>query len=92
MTNEDIIRELKNVEKEYENKPTPTFSINISRMARSCRQHIEQLAEENAQMKVQIEKMKNCVNCKHRPKQPTNKLCQYADICSIDYDKWEMKE
>lgn len=52
MTNEEIIRELKNVEKEYENKLTPTFSINISSMARDCRQHIEQLSEELKKEKI----------------------------------------
>ena len=37
-------------------------------------------------------KLRNCVNCKHRPMLRTNKMCQYADICSVDHDRWEMKE
>lgn len=66
----------------------------------------QELEKENSQLKSDLEearshckavdevnaKLRNCVNCKHRPMQPTNKMCQYADICSIDYDKWEMKE
>lgn len=65
MTDEEIIRELKNIEEQYRNKPVPTFEVNTSLMARSCRQHIEQLAKENAEQKAQIEKMKNVGNCKH---------------------------
>lgn len=51
MTDEEIIRELKSVEERYRNKPVSTFEVNTSSMARSCRQHIEQLAKENEELR-----------------------------------------
>ena len=59
MTNEEIIRELKNVEERYRNKPVPTFEVNISSMARSCRQHIEQLEKENAKLSNSVTELTN---------------------------------
>lgn len=63
MTDEEIIRELKSVEERYRNKPVPTFEVNTSSMARSCRQHIEQLAKENAELKKEISVLLSCSDC-----------------------------
>lgn len=89
MNTEEIIRELKHVEEQYINRPTPTFEINISCMARDCRKHIELLNEK-------MKKMQCCGNCKHY-KQANNYL---VGTCKEKYDvegnnicdKWEWAE
>lgn len=84
MNTEDFIRELKHVEEQYKNRPTPTFEINISCMARDCRKHIEFLNE-------QIEKMKNCRNCKNW-NWKHNKCEKKLKGDCFKNNKWELAE
>lgn len=80
MNTKDFIRELTNVEEKYKNKPTLTFEVNISSMARDCRKHIEFLNG-------QIEKMKCCENC---AKIETCKLFAHIDINICE--NWKLAE
>lgn len=70
----------------------------ISTKEEQCRDY----EEENERLKADLEeawkhckavddvnaKLRCCGNCKHYPP----KTCQYADVCSADYDRWEVKE
>lgn len=89
MNTEDFIRELTNVEEQYRNRPTLTFEVNISSMARDCRKHIEFLNE-------QIEKMKVCGSCKYVTQLAHEEPCIHCSNCFACKDKkenkWELEE
>lgn len=85
MNTKDFIRELTNVEEQYKNKPTLTFEVNISSMARDCRKHIEFLNG-------QIEKMKNCLNCKNELEPGYCQNCDRPYKAKPVKDNWELAE
>lgn len=56
----------------------------------------EELKKENAELKAQIEKMKNCGNCKHLgivydEETETIQNCIYQEECE-HHEKWELAE
>ena len=63
----------------------------------SDKQRITKLEEENAELKEQIEKMKNCRNCKYLTRKLIN--CKNIQICKVNpnniygvCDIWELAE
>ena len=63
-------------------------------------QYIKELEKENAELKAQIEKMKNCKNCKNEGdyKEPYRygtgwcNICKRHKVAKGNFDKWEIKE
>lgn len=52
---------------------------------------IEYLEKENAKLKEQIEKMKNCNNCRYNVSSKKQNLCACSYCCN-DCSKWELAE
>lgn len=90
MTDEEIIRELKSIEEQYRNKLVPTFEVNISSMARSCRQHIEQLVKENAELKVQIPQWHDSRNDFPEDKRKGDEFCCKLEDKTLDLEWYEI--
>ena len=56
MSNNEIINELEKVENKYKDKVFATGELNIHEMVKSCKYKIQELQQENQQLKEQLEK------------------------------------
>lgn len=92
MTKEDIERIKKHIEIHSMQERRAIIITEVLKKAVNELEHIAELKEENAKLKVQIEKMKRHSNCKYRSEynefDPYSKVCQ--SCCNLE--KWEFGE
>ncbi len=80
---------LRQCAREHEKDITPTFHIRVSDLCNDVAEYVEKLQKENAELKAQIEKMKNCNNCRYNGSSKKQNVCIYSYCCN-DCNKGEM--